>query len=276
MTVKPIKFGTGRQLTDLAYQQTLADFFSHYNQVPVINQKITMVQNVISDINQGYLPSRITDPTITEEDVLAIQQHVIEKYPDNPEAGNQYWESLIEPLEELDATLADLRDVLISNFDMYSFVSNDFVYALDAYLESDRVLEIMSGHGYLSAGLHAVNPEREIVASDDLSWHNQPGEHTHPVTEVIKLDAIESLEKYSHQVDTVIMSWAPDTDDIDWRVLNWLRENGAKVKLLVIGERNGATNSKKFWHDAKLTPLNEVNKALKSFDLYDEKIYLAR
>lgn len=276
MTVKPIKFGTGRQLTDLAFAQTLADFFSHYNQVPHIKQKIETTQHVINQINNGFLPPKITDMTITENDVALLQAHVLAKYPNNPEKGNAYWESLIEPLEALDELLASLRDELISSFDMYSYPNEDFMMGLDAYIGERRVLELMAGQGYLTAGLRALNPNRTIIATDNQAWLDQPGEHIPPVTEVLNEDAMKALERHGYESDVIIMSWAPDTDAIDWQVLSWIREHVPNVELLVIGEKNGATNSQRFWQETKLTPLNVLNTSLKSFDLIDEKIYIAR
>ena len=75
------------------------------------------------------------------------------------------------------------------------------------------------------------------------------------------------------------MSWAPDKGETDWDVLQLLRQNYPDVKFLVIGEKNGATNSKKFWQEAQLSQdeeLQKVNQQLHSFDLIDEQIYLVK
>ncbi|MGN1279567.1 MAG: SAM-dependent methyltransferase, partial [Limosilactobacillus sp.] len=77
----------------------------------------------------------------------------------------------------------------------------------------------------------------------------------------------------------VIMSWAPDKGESDWEVLQLLRRDYPDVKFLVIGEKDGATNSKKFWQAAQLsqdTDLQKVNQQLHSFDLIDEQIYLVK
>lgn len=276
MTVKPIKFGTGRQLTDHAYVQTLADFFSHYDQVPHIQTKIKTAQQVVTDINDGYLPPRISDITITEEDVAILQGAVLDKYPNSPEKGNKYWQELIEPLESLDEMLASLRDVLMSDYDMYNYANNEFVSKLSEYIGDRPVLEIMAGQGYITAGLRALNTRRTMIATDNQSWISQPGEHIEPVTEVINMDALKALQRYAMDVDLIVMSWAPDTDDIDWQVLSWLRNNALEVQLIVIGELNGATNSERFWREATLIELEDLNESLKSFDLIDEKVYIAR
>lgn len=276
MTVRPIKFGTGRQLTSLAYAQTLADFFSHYDQVPHIQNKIKSAQETINQINQGYLPLPLTNLTIDEADIEMLQGLVLAKYPNDAVKGNAYWQELITPLEDLDETLAGLRDVLIQDFDMYSFPNSEFVAKLDNYLGKRKVLEIMAGQGYLTAGLRTLNPQRQIWATDNQAWLDQPGEHIPPITGVENNDALTALAEYASHVDVVMMSWAPDTNNIDWQVLSWLRTHEPQVELLVIGEFEGATNSTQFWQEAQLTPLDDLNISLKSFDLIDEKIYIAR
>lgn len=276
MTVKPIKFGTGRQLADHAYVQTLADFFSAFDQVPRIQNKIKNVMNAFEQINQGYLPPKLVDIEITEADIDALQSNVLTRYPNNPEEGNAYWESMIARLENLDGILSYTRDILMSDFDMYNYANVEFVTALNDYIGKRSVLELMAGQGYITAGLRALNSERLTIATDNQSWLDQPGEHIDPVTEVLNEDAITALENHASNVDVILMSWAPDTDDIDWRVLSWIREHAPMVEFIIIGEKNGATNSERFWRETELTPLNELNKSLKSFDLIDEKVYIAR
>ena len=90
---------------------------------------------------------------------------------------------------------------------------------------------------------------------------------------------VEAIKKYGNQVKYVIMSWAPDKQETDWEVLQLLRKDYPEINLLVIGEKNGATNSKIFWHNAQLSQdeaLQKVNRQLHSFDLIDEQIYLAK
>lgn len=114
---------------------------------------------------------------------------------------------------------------------------------------------------------------------DSQAWVKENETGKHPVTKIEKLDALEAIKKYGDEVEYVIMSWAPDKGEIDWDVLQLLRSTYPEVKLLVIGEKDGATNSKKFWQEAQLSQddeLQKVNANLHSFDLIDEQIYLAK
>ena len=117
-----------------------------------------------------------------------------------------------------------------------------------------------------------------MFTTDSTAWvkENQTGRH--PVISIEPLAALAAVDKYADQVEYVIMSWAPDKGEADWDLLEHLREHYPALKLLVIGEKDGATNSKRFWQEAQLSQdgLAQVNAALKSFDLIDEQVYLAK
>lgn len=162
---------------------------------------------------------------------------------------------------------------------MWSYVNAPFAKALSEYLDGKPVLEIMAGNGYISKGLRNNNSSQKIYTTDSQAWVNENETGKHPVTEIEKLDAIAAIKKYGDQVDYVIMSWAPDKQETDWEVLQLLRQDYPDVKLLVIGEKDGATDSKKFWQNAQLSQdekLQKVNRQLHSFDLIDEQVYLAK
>ena len=75
------------------------------------------------------------------------------------------------------------------------------------------------------------------------------------------------------------MSWAPDKQETDWQVLQLLRQDYPNIHFLVIGEKDGATDSTAFWQNAQLsqdTDLQRVNQQLHSFDLIDEQIYTVK
>lgn len=162
---------------------------------------------------------------------------------------------------------------------MWSYVNAPFAKALAEYLNGEPVLEIMAGNGYISKGIRNNNPTEKIFTTDSQAWTKENETGKHPVTQIEKLDAIEAIKKYGNQVKFVIMSWAPDKQETDWEVLQLLRKDYPEINLLVIGEKNGATNSKTFWDSAQLSQdeaLQRVNRQLHSFDLIDEQIYLAK
>lgn len=276
-TNQTIRFGSGRQLTEIDYLSELLPYLDRYQNIPTIKHLIEQAVTTINDLNNGILPSTLPTMEIPESVVAELEQYVLKAYPNDATKGNNLWQTLTEPLEDVDFMLRHLRDALIEFFSMYAYVSNTFIQDLSAYTNGLPVLEIMAGHGYISAGLRAVAPAQTIIATDNEDWRTQPDPTTaRPVTDVENLDAIAALDTYGENVATVIMSWAPDTTDADWQVLQYIRDNRYcfDFELLVIGEKDGATDSDVFWQEATLHEVTELNDNHTSFDLIDERVYV--
>ena len=276
-TNQTIRFGSGRQLTEIDYLSELLPYLDRYQNIPTIKHLIEQAVATINDLNNGILPSTLPTMEIPESVVAELEQYVLKAYPNDATKGNALWQTLTEPLADVDFMLRHLRDALIEYFSMYAYVSNAFIQELSAYTNGLPVLEIMAGHGYISAGLRAVAPAQTIIATDNEDWRTQPDPTTaKPVTDVENLDAIAALDSYGENVATVIMSWAPDTTDADWQVLQYIRDNRYRFDfdLLVIGEKDGATDSDVFWQEATLHEVSELNAHHTSFDLIDERVYV--
>lgn len=276
-TNQTIRFGSGRQLTEIDYLSELLPYLDRYQNIPTIKHLIEQAVATINDLNNGRLPSVLPTMEVPESVVAELEQYVLKTYPNDATKGNALWQTLTEPLEDVDFMLRHLRDVLIEYFSMYAYVSNAFIQDLSAYTNGLPVLEIMAGHGYISAGLRAVAPAQTIIATDNEDWRTQPDPTTaKPVTDVENLDAIAALDSYGENVATVIMSWAPDTTDADWQVLQYIRDNRYRFDfdLLVIGEKDGATDSDVFWQEATLHEVVALNVHHTSFDLIDERVYV--
>lgn len=276
-TNQTIRFGSGRQLTEIDYLSELLPYLDRYQNIPTIKRLIEQAVATINDLNNGILPSALPTMEVPESVVSELEQYVLKTYPNDATKGNALWQTLTEPLEDVDFMLRHLRDALIEYFSMYAYVSNAFIQDLSAYTNGLPVLEIMAGHGYISAGLRAVAPAQTIIATDNEDWRTQPDPTTaKPVTDVENLDAIAALDSYGENVATVIMSWAPDTTDADWQVLQYIRDNRYRFDfdLLVIGEKDGATDSDVFWQEATLHEVAELNAHHTSFDLIDERVYV--
>lgn len=267
-----IRFGTGRQLTEIDYLSELLSYQSLFEEIHSVTNLIQQVQQAVSAINAGLLPEQLPVLKVTDAMIADVQRFVLNKYPKQSNKGNILWAKLAEALENVDFLVRHLRDALIEYFSMYGFVSTPFVKDLSDYIAGEPVLELMAGHGYLSAGLRAYQPEQTIIATDNQAWHDQPDVNLRqPVTTVYKMSALSALKKYGDGVAVILMSWAPDTSADDLRVLQLIREQYSDKKFIVIGEKNGATNSKAFWSEAKLKPL--LNTHHQSFDLIDERVF---
>lgn len=278
-TNQAIRFGSGQQLTEMDYLGELLPYLGRYQNIPTMANLMQQAIDTLKQLNAGYLPAALPTMEVPESVIPELQNYVLAQYPDNADAGNALWLELTEPLEDIDFLLRHLRDALIEYFSMYGFVSSDFVRDLSAYTDGQPVLELMAGHGYISAGLKAIAPEQKIIATDNEDWRTQPDPTSaKPVTDVENMDAIAALDMYGENVSTVIMSWAPDTTDADWQVLQYIRDNQYRFDFdfIVIGEKDGATDSDVFWHEAELEEVPALNAHHQSFDLIDERVYLVK
>ena len=278
-TKQAIRFGSGQQLTEMDYLGELLPYLGRYQNIPMMANLMQQAIDTLEQLNAGYLPGALPTMEVPESVIPELQNYVLAQYPDNADAGNALWLELTEPLEDIDFLLRHLRDALIEYFSMYGFVSSDFVRDLSAYTDGQPVLELMAGHGYISAGLKAIAPEQKIIATDNEDWRTQPDPTSaKPVTDVENMDAIAALDMYGENVSTVIMSWAPDTTDADWQVLQYIRDNQYRFDFdfIVIGEKDGATDSDVFWHEAELEEVPALNAHHQSFDLIDERVYLVK
>ena len=272
-----IKFGDQQvELTKNQYLSELLNYRQTYANIPTIKGLLDAAISTIEALATGYLPPALPVMEIPEAVIEELQNYVLQKYPRNEVLGNRLWQQLTEPLEVLDYQLRHLRDELITTFAMYGYVSSPLINTLDQELGEGSALELMAGKGYLTAGLRAVNPARKVIATDTGEWVAQPDmTEQQTATTVETLDALAALVKYGAQVDYVLISWAPDTTEIDWAVLQYLREHADELhcQLIVVGEREGATNSARFWAEADLTEMVAINTANPSFDLIDERFY---
>ena len=278
-TNQAIRFGSGQQLTEMDYLGELLPYLGRYQNIPTMANLMQQAIDTLEQLNAGYLPAALPTMEVPESVIPELQIYVLAQYPDNADAGNALWLELTEPLEDIDFLLRHLRDALIEYFSMYGFVSSDFVRDLSAYTDGQPVLELMAGHGYISAGLKAIAPEQKIIATDNEDWRTQPDPTSaKPVTDVENMDSIAALDMYGENVSTVIMSWAPDTTDADWQVLQYIRDNQYRFDFdfIVIGEKDGATDSDVFWHEAELEEVPALNAHHHSFDLIDERVYLVK
>ena len=261
------------------YIQQLEHYRDEYDAFPSIKYLINNALENDRLIKRGLLPQPLPLMQLPDNIQDTIFKWVNQHYAAQDPKGDALWNRLSAGLPKLDHLLRNFRDYLEDEYGMWSYVNTAFVHALSDYLKGAPVLEVMAGNGYLSKGLHDVRPQQTIYTTDNKDWVKENETGKHPVTTIEKLSAIDAVDKYGRQVEYVLMSWAPDKGESDLALLQHLRDHFPKLKLLVIGEKNGATNSKAFWQTAKLSQpddLKAVNQKLHSFDLIDEQIYLAK
>lgn len=267
-----------RQAHQPAYIKQLTANAELFDNVPAVKFLINNVLESDRLIKNGLLPQQLPKLLLPDDIQDQIYRQLAAQYPvGNPE-GDRLWDQYSAALPKVDKLLRNYRDYLEETYGMWSYTSAPFIASLSSYLAGRPVLEIMAGNGYISRGLRQRQPQQLVITTDNQSWiaENQTGRH--PVTDVERLDARSAIQKYGNQVDFVIMSWSPDKVEIDWQVLQLIRTAFPQLKLLVVGEKDGATNSPRFWKEAHLSQegLAEINQHLQSFDLIDEQVYLAK
>lgn len=173
-------------------------------------------------------------------------------------------------LLELDDRLGDFRQTVIENFGIWHIFTSAWADDLALHLAGRRTLQVMAGNAVLAASL------ADVRVTDSFDWAGQDITRPMPWTDVENIDAVAAVEKYAGETDAVIMEWAPDTDDADWRVLQTLRDMKWDGEFIVIGERNGATDSQRFWRECKLEEPADLNLRHRRFDFIDDRVYVVR
>lgn len=183
------------------------------------------------------------------------------------------FDNLIEYPQLMDVSprFENLRQVMIESFGIWHICNQLWINDLQAFCGLDsHNLEIMAGNAVISANL------KNTIATDNLDWQGQDNDRPCPWTAVEKLDAVTAVQKYYSHMDNIIMAWAPDSGEVDWQVLQFLRQNHFQGNLIVIGERNGATNSAKFWQNAQLQLVDQLNQHHRPFDFINDQVWLVK
>lgn len=259
-----------------SYIERLVNYQQLYDAIfPIkllLNHTLNADQRLANKLEPQPLPQLLLPDDIQD----VILQYVNSQFPPKDPRGDALWNRLITPLADVDHALRDFRDYLSTTYGMWAYTNAVFLQDLSMYLAGAPVLEIMAGNGYISAGLRNRDATQTIYATDDTSWLDENATGKHPVTAIEALDALAAIDKYGSRVKYVIMSWSPDGIDIDWQVYQKLQIKHPNVKLLVIGEKYGATNSKIFWDQANLELVPQLNAHYQTFDLINEQVFISK
>ncbi|EKK21112.1 putative SAM-dependent methyltransferase [Fructilactobacillus florum 8D] len=257
------------------YIQQLQSFQTEFSGIPIIQDLIKQILQADHAITNNQLPQPLPQLLLPTDIQDQLYHFVNQRYPLGDRRGDQLWDHLINDLPRLDQQIRSFRDYLEEHYGMWAYLTAPFISRLADFLAPHPVLEIMAGNGYLSRGLRKAGAQ--VIATDSLAWktENQTGRNL--VTEVLKKDALQAYACYHHQVDYVLMCWSPDNDPVDWELLQAMRADQHAPQLLVIGERDGATNSHVFWEQAHFhnsPELATLNQSFNHFDLLNDQIYL--
>lgn len=110
----------------------------------------------------------------------------------------------------------------------FARVTKSFIAELTT-MNLGTVLDPFAGSGFLVSGLREAGIP--AIATDDYSWKfGGPSE---------KLDALEAVRKYGHEIQTVVLSWVPYESTIDMEIYNLIQKDYPWLNILVISEGAG-------------------------------------
>ncbi|MEX0380985.1 SAM-dependent methyltransferase [Leuconostoc sp. MS02] len=175
-------------------------------------------------------------------------------------------------LMPIDDLLAEFRQTLITDFGIWHLPNQAWLLDLHQFIAGRQVLEIMCGNAIITHALRALGDS--VIATDNFAWQGQDIQVPNPWTKVTKMTGLTAIQTLPF--DVVIMSWAPDTDTSDADILMALRQQHFTGDFIVIGEKNQATNSKKFWHLANLTVPPRLNHHHKPFDFIHDQVFIVK
>ncbi|KIS03658.1 hypothetical protein [Paucilactobacillus wasatchensis] len=267
---------THHQIKTNSYIDQLTDYRNLFDAFPPVKYLINNVLESNRLLQNGLLPQPLPKLLLPDNIQDSIFAAVQAKYPADDPAGDKIWNRYVAALPKLDQLLRNYRDYLESTYGMWSYTNSLFIKQLSQLVNGQPVLEVMAGNGYISKGLKNLNPEQTIFTTDSQDWLDENETGKHPVTTIEPLDALSAFDKYKATVKFVIMSWAPDKQLTDWQLLQAIRTSNEPIKLLVIGEQNGATNSKQFWQNVHIVTseqIDHINEQFSSFDLINEQLF---
>lgn len=238
-----------KELEIKKYLATIAEYEKEYCGIFPVQKRLQAVSQTVKAFRDRSLPEYpLPKLELSEGAIFALLDHHAD-------------------VLEMENSLNDIRQCVIQNFGIWHIFSITWVNDLQEYLNGRSTLQVMAGNGILASKLE------NVIATDNLDWHGQDITKPSPWTTVKHLDALAAVERYYKDVDVIIMEWAPDGATIDHGILQFLRNVNWSGEFLVIGERNGATNSSLFWQTASLTIVSQLNVHHQPFDFIKDQVF---
>lgn len=222
-----------------------------------VHQQVKEVNHIISAVANQKILEKAPQPLGLLPDKLA-------------EIASQTNSKNVKVMNKL---LNSVRQYLSLRYGIWSLPNMTTVQLMKQELHIGSALEIMAGNAYWSKALNQANIQ--VIATDSLEWAKTSSTGQTLFYPVEDLSATQAIQKYK-SVDLILCSWAPNFGDSDLKAVITWKKYAPHAHFLFIGEREGATNSEKFWQSQhfKNTPeLAKINQSFVSYDFIDEKIF---
>lgn len=228
---------------------------------PQVAEQVTVIRQVVQGLRRQELPPK--------------QVPALGLLPDQKaELAEQFAPAAVARLDNL---LNNFRSYLSRAFGIWSLPNLRTAKVLKEKFGLQRVLELMAGNGYWSQALQLIGCQP--IPTDSLEWAITSETGAKPAVAVKNCEASAALQHWGGQVDAILCSWAPNFNQADWTVLQTYRRLQLTAPLFFVGERDGATNSQRFWEGANFvssSALAAVNRSFRSFDFINEKFFLVK
>ncbi|WP_125763860.1 hypothetical protein [Companilactobacillus hulinensis] len=235
----------------------------------VFNARINFMEHACEALSNNELPKyHFPQFQLSEKEITSYLEN-------NISLDEIEFQAMSADLNTFDHDLGEFRTYLQTRFGYWATITKDFMKEWADDFGDAKYLEVMAGNGYISKELQALG--RSSICTDNKSWAKQSKTGHDTLVDIEGLDALSAIDKYHEQVDYVILAWSPDRDVVDYDILQKIREYG--LMLIVIGEKYGATNSKKFWDNSEFVdygPIDKLNSIYSSYDLVHDKVYLVK
>lgn len=156
----------------------------------------------------------------------------------NRKLSEFYLESTIDKSIRIDQQETILRFEM-NDLGFYFLVTESLVTQVAKLLKGKKCLEVMSGNGFFSQCLS--DKVISIIPTDSKEWELKDNGN------VIKLNALDAIEKYKDEMDILIICW-PYMDNNAYQAIKaW----GTEKPILVLAEIGGCCADDIFRHSFK-------------------------
>lgn len=248
------------------YIENLVKLASYFPSEQVITNKIKIIKEFDRSLKNSQLPKiNISTLVFSEDEITKILKNNLKTL-----------NVAMKKLEQLDLQLSYFRQYLQEKYGYWATITTPFMKEFVKQFPSKKVLELMAGNGYISSFYRQYN--LSAYATDSQSWSKTSETGRNTLTDIEILDSLQAFDKYQQKVDIIILAWSPDFDEVDYQLLLKYRSiAGDKPLFFIIGEKNGATNSSKFWNNVKFVnniKIDKVNEVYSNYDIVQDKLYL--
>lgn len=177
-------------------------------------------------------------------------------------------------IAKADSLLNNFRSYLSRRFGIWSLPNLTTAALIKDYFHADRVCEVMAGNGCWSRALQEAGCQ--VTATDSLEWAKTSETGAQAFVDVEQMTAEQAVAELGPQSDLLLCAWAPNFNESDCGLVAAWRKLDKRPPLIFVGERDGATNSPRFWRSIPLQNsrgLRQINASFASFDFIDEKIF---